>query len=216
MQQPICGEFPMIHNERFALLNTLLHKANTLSRIAIWIAGSLTLISALYITADVLVRRFTDFSLGSSDELSAYAFAISISWALSFATLQRANIRIDALYQLLPTRVSALLDWIALVALGLFIVVMTYYAGEVAMTSWTRNSTANTILGTPLWIPQLIWLIGLLWFCLVLALMLLRASLALVTGDLATLRDVAGMRSSQEEAQEEAEAGRRNIEGGQP
>ena|SRR5690625_1670679 len=202
----------MTHQERFVRLNALLQKATSLSRIAIWIAGSLTLISALYITADVLVRRLTPFSLGSSDELSAYAFAISISWALSFATLQRANIRIDALYQLLPTRLCAVLDWVALVGLGFFFVVMTNYAGEVAMTSWNRGSTANTVLGTPLWIPQMLWLAGLVWFCIVLGLMLLRASLALVTGDLDGMRAVAGMRSSEEEAREEAEAGRRNIE----
>ncbi len=203
----------MIHTERFALLNTLLRVANTLSRGAIWVAGSLTLISALYITADVLFRRFSTTTLGGSDELSAYAFAISISWALSFATLERANIRIDALYQLLPTRLCALLDWVALVTLAIFIVFMTKYAGEVAMTSWTRNSTANTALGTPLWIPQFLWLAGLIWFCVVLALMLLRASLALVTGDLVTVRQIAGMRTSQEEASEEAEAGRRNVVG---
>lgn len=206
----------MIHNERFALLNTLLRKANFLSRIAIWVAGSLTLISALYITADVLIRRITNSALGSSDELSAYAFAISISWALSFATLQRANIRIDALYQLLPTRLCAVLDWVALVGLAVFVVFMTKYAGDVAMTSWNRGSTANTVLGTPLWIPQTLWLAGLIWFCVVLALMLLRASLALVTGDFDGVRAVAGMRSSQEEAQEEAEAGRRNIQGEAP
>lgn len=203
----------MNRHERFALLDTLLQKANTLSRGAIWVAGSLTLISALYITADVLVRKFTSFTLGGSDELSAYAFAISISWALSFATLQRANIRIDALYQLFPTRVGALLDWVALISLAVFAVYLTRYAGDVAMTSWTRNSTANTALGTPLWIPQMLWVIGLLWFCVVLALMLLRASLALVTGDLTSLRQLAGMRGSQEEAQAEAEAGRRNVEG---
>lgn len=206
----------MIHNERFALLNNFLQKANSLSRVAIWVAGSLTLVSALYITADILVRRFTSFSLGNSDELSAYAFAISISWALSFATLQRANIRIDAFYQLLPTRLCAVLDWVALVGLAIFIVFMTYYAGEVATTSWTRGSTANTALGTPLWIPQMLWLAGLLWFCVVLALMLLRASLALITGDLEGVRAVAGIRSSQEEAEAEAEAGRRHIEGGAP
>lgn len=203
----------MNHTQRFALVNSLLRFATTLSRGAIWVAGGLTLISALYITADVLIRRFSDSSLGGSDELSAYAFAISISWAFAFATLQRANIRIDALYQMLPTRLCALLDWVALVALGIFIAFMTYYASDVAMTSWTRNATANTAMGTPLWIPQFLWVAGLIWFCVVLAIMLLRASLALVTGDVVTLREIAGMRGTKEEAEEEAAAGRRNIEG---
>ncbi|MFA5521756.1 MAG: TRAP transporter small permease [Castellaniella sp.] len=194
-------------------MDALLRKATTLSRWASWVAGLLTLASVLYITLDVLARRILGAPLGGSDELSGYAFAISISWALSFATLQRANIRVDALYQHLPVRVCALLDWIALVALAIFIVVMTRWAGEVALTSWTRNATANTTLGTPLWIPQALWVLGLLWFCLVLALMLLRASIALVTGDLPGVQRIAGMRTAQEEAREEAESGRRMVHG---
>jgi len=153
------------------------------------------------------------FSLGGADELSGYAFAISISWALSFATLERANIRIDALYQTLPTRVCAVLDWIALIGLAIFIAYITRYAADVAHTSWLRGSTANTTLVTPLWIPQLIWLIGLVWFCIVLALMLLRSTWALVTGDLATISKLARIRSTQEEAAEEAEEGRKLVEG---
>ena len=93
---------------------------------------------------------------------------------------------------------------------------MTYYAGDVATTSWNRGSTANTALGTPLWIPQMLWLAGLLWFCVVLGLMLIRASFALVTGDLDGVRAITGIRSSKEEAQEEAQAGRRNVEGEAP
>src|SRR5690606_1473489 len=137
--------------------------------------------------------------LGGSDELSGYAFAISISWALSFATLQRANIRIDALYQLLPPRVCAVLDWIALAALAVFIAYLTRYSGDVAMLSWTRQATANTAMATPLWIPQFLWVAGLIWLCIVLALMLLRSSVALVTGDIDTIRTLCGIRSTQEE-----------------
>ncbi|HLR81659.1 MAG TPA: TRAP transporter small permease [Paenalcaligenes sp.] len=194
-------------------LDKALDYAHCLSRFAIWAAGALTLISALYITINVLFRKLAGFSLGGSDELSGYAFAISISWALSFATLERANIRIDALYQTLPTRVCAILDWVALVGLAVFIAYITRYAVDVAHTSWTRGSTANTTLGTPLWIPQLIWLIGLIWFCIVLALMLLRSTWALITGDLVTISKIARIRSTQEEAAEEAEEGRKMVEG---
>lgn len=200
-------------SDRYAFINRLLKGATSLSRLAIWVAGGLTLASAIYISADVILRKFFSFSLGGSDELSGYAFAISISWALSFATLQRANIRIDALYQLLPVRVSAILDWLALVCLGVFIVFLTRYAGDVAALSWDNNSTANTILATPLWIPQYLWVAGLVWLCIVLALMLLRSSIALVTGDLETIRDICGIRSTQEEADEEAQAGERMVLG---
>lgn len=199
--------------ERYSVLNRLLQAATGLSRVAIWVAGGLTLLSALYITLDVITRKFFHLSLGGSDELSAYAFAISITWALAFASLQRANIRIDALYQLLPLRVSAILDWIALVGLAVFIAYLARYASDVALLSWTNNSTANTALATPLWIPQFLWVAGLIWLCIVLALMLIRSSVALVTGDLATVRAICGIRSGQEEAAEEAEAGERMVKG---
>lgn len=199
--------------ERYALLGRLLSAATSLSRLAIWVAGGLTLASALYITADIITRKFFSFALGGSDELSGYAFAISISWALAFATLQRANIRIDALYQLLPARVCALLDWVALVGLAVFAIYLTWYASDVAALSWERNATANTVMATPLWIPQFLWVIGLIWLCIVLALMLVRSSIALVTGDIDTVRAICGIRSTQEEAAEEAEAGVRMVKG---
>lgn len=199
--------------DSYRVLGSLLGAATTLSRYAMWVAGALTLASALYISADVIARGLFHVPLGGADELSGYAFAISISWALSFATLQRANIRIDALYQYLPTRVSAVVDWIALILLGVFIVYWTRYAFDVATVSWTNQSTANTIFATPLWIPQFLWIAGLVWLCIVLALMLIRSSIALVTGDYETVKRVCGVRSTQEEAKEEAEAGERLIRG---
>src|SRR5690606_11323949 len=128
---------------RYHWLDAALAAATRLSRIAIWIAGRLTLISALHISVDVAHRHFASRPAGGADELSGYAFAISISWALSFATLQRANIRIDAIYQYLPTRVSAVLDWIALVVMAVFIVYWTRFAAGVAGLSWEHQSTAN-------------------------------------------------------------------------
>ena len=81
------------------------------------------------------------------------------------------------------------------------------------MTSWSMQSAANTPLGTPLWIPQTLWFGGLAWFVVVLALMLLRASTALVTGDMASLKALAGVKSSVEEAEEGAAEGQRLVRG---
>lgn len=186
--------------------------ANALSRIAVWAGGALTLASVLLISFDVLARKFLGFNTGGADELSSYAFAISTSWSLAFATLQRANVRVDVLYQMLPLRVSAFLDWISLVALGVFMTYLTWYAMDVVAASWVQQSAANTTLATPLWIPQGLWFIGLVWMCIVLALMLVRASTALVTGDVKAVNALCGVRSAQEEADEEAANGARLID----
>ena len=191
----------------------LLCRANTLSLGAAWFGGAITLASVLLICFDVLVRKFFGFTTGGADELSGYAFAISTSWSLAFVVLHRGNVRVDALYQRLPVRVSAVLDWLSLVALGVFMVFLTYYASFVVDTSWTQSSAANTPLATPLWIPQGLWFLGLVWMCLVLALMLVRASVALVTGDIPTIKGLCGVRSAEEEAEEEAETGARLVKG---
>ncbi|MBO9357133.1 TRAP transporter small permease subunit [Bordetella petrii] len=203
----------MIRPEQFRTLGALLRCAESFSRVAVWVGGALTVASVLLISFDVLARKFFGFTTGGADELSSYAFAISTSWALAFATLQRANVRVDVLYQFLPVRVSALLDWLSLVALGVFMVYLTYFAMDMAQTSWVRGSAANTPLATPLWVPQGLWGLGLLWMCITVALMLVRASLALVTGDLDLVKQICGVRSAQEEAEEEAAAGARMVNG---
>ena len=79
-----------------------LRLANVLSQYAVWAAGSLLIASVLLISFDVVARKFWNFTTGGADELSSFAFASSTSWALAFATLQRANVRVDVLYQKLP------------------------------------------------------------------------------------------------------------------
>jgi TRAP-type C4-dicarboxylate transport system permease small subunit len=193
-------------------MTRLLSTARAVSRVAVWIGGALTLASVLLITYDVIVRRVFGISLGGADELSGYAFAISTTWALAFTALERGNVRVDVLYKHVPVRVAAALDWLALVALGVFAGHLTFHAYGVAMTSWTQQAAANTPLATPLWMPQALWVLGLAWFCVVLAVMLARTSVALVTGDIAAVQAVAGVMSAQEEAATEAAAGARIVE----
>lgn len=189
-----------------------LKRAHQLSRIGVWVAGAMTLASVALISFDVIMRKLFNWSLGGADELSGYAFAISTTWAFAFVVLERANVRVDILYQYFSVRIAGFIDWLSLVALATFLSVMTRYAYEVLATSWVQNSTANTPLATPLWIPQGLWLIGLLWMSVVLIFMLVRSSIALVKGDLATVRKIAGIKFSIDEAREEAIIGQRRVE----
>jgi len=203
----------MTEVSRPSWLGQALTWAARLSRIGVWVGGALTLASVLLISYDVTVRRLFGVTMGGSDELSSYAFAISTAWALAYTVLERANVRVDVIYQHLPARVAAVLDWLALVSLGVFAVILTYHTHQVALQSWEMGAKANTPLATPLWAPQFLWVAGLAWFSLVLALMLVRASTALVTGDLKTLNALCGVKSAQEEAQEEADMGVRMVKG---
>jgi len=195
-------------------LDPALALANYIARRMVWVGGALLLTAAATVSVDVIVRKAFRLSLGGADELSGYAFAIGVAWALPFALLQRANIRIDALYARLPARIAAVLDVVALIALAVFVSVLTRYAWEVVGGSWNLNAHSNSQLAVPLWIPQGIWFFGLVLFLLTVLLLGLRTVLALASGDLAQVRQLAGARGIEEESAEEAAYSRSLRDGG--
>ncbi len=162
--------------------------------------------AAFIIGLEVVLRKVFLLSLGGADEMANYALAIGTSWALSFTLLQRAHIRVDALYLHMPVVACAILDVVALLSVLLFSSLLSWYAFGVWQTSWSFESTANTPLGTPLWIPQGLWLLGLVFFVLTSLLLLTRSLQALVRRDFKTVSRMAGTRSVDEEIQEELEA----------
>src|SRR5690606_36672058 len=139
-----------------------------------------------------------------ADELSGYAFAIGTTWALAFTLLQRANVRVDALYIRLPLALQAVLDLVTLLGLGSLVGLHSWQAWAVLETSLAFDARATTPLQTPLWMPQSLWLAGLVLFAFTWLPLLLRALLALLSVDLATVRRLAGARTIVEDAAAEA------------
>ncbi|WP_425584183.1 TRAP transporter small permease subunit [Variovorax defluvii] len=213
MPTPLLEPLPAEARHGTSLLDAALAWAGRLSRIAVWAAGALTLASVLLITVDVLLRKIAGRGIGGSDELAGYVFAISTSWAFAFATLQRAHVRVDVLYHRLPTRVAAAVDWLCLVAFAIFFAYLARFGFDVVRQSFAQDSRSNSALGMHLWIPQLLWFLGIAWMCIVTGLLLLRAGSALVHGDVASVQRWAGVRSAKEEAVEEASAGERIVQG---
>ncbi len=105
--------------------------AASVSLAAVRAGGALMFVSAFMVGFDVIARKAIGWSLGGSDELSGYAFAIATSWSLAFALLQRANVRIDALYIHLPRPAAAAIDLLSLLTLGLFVGLLMWFAAAV-------------------------------------------------------------------------------------
>ena len=70
-------------------------------------------------------------------------------------------------------------------------------------TSYERNSVAITTLATPLWIPQLFWVTGLIAFELVLVFVALYALVRYFQGDDASVNRIVGVPTVAEEVEEE-------------
>lgn len=163
----------------------------------------MVLASAFLIGVEVLLRKLFLVSLGGADELSGYAFAIGTSWGFAFTLLERANVRVDALYSHFGERTRAFCDVLALVALGVFVGFLGWRALQVLATSLQYQSRATTPLSTPLWIPQGLWLVGFVLFLFSLAPLFLRVTWALIAGDRTAVRQLVGARSIQEDVADE-------------
>lgn len=152
----------------------------------------LLLLIALGITAEVLLRKLFNTTLGGMDELAAYAFAFFTSLALSVAAIARANIRIDVLRALMPRPVRIGLDLVAQIALIAFTGFLTWRALLLVSASWAKGTKAITPLATPVAWPQTAWLAGLVIFLFVLVVMFLLSLRALYRRDLDAFGALAG------------------------
>ena len=170
---------------------------------AVWLAGLALLLSAIMVTIDVLCRKFLGITMSGSDEISGYVFAIGTTWAYSYCLLNRSNVRIDALYNFLPIGVRAVLDVIGVALLLYYMGYLTRKAFDVFWTSWTGNSISATTLLTPLWIPQLLWFMGLLLFVITLSFVLLYTIVGLIRREPALVQRIAGAMSAEEEIVQE-------------
>lgn len=161
--------------------------------------------SAFVIGVEVVIRKVFSLSMGGANELSTFGLAIASAWAFSFTLLERAHVRIESLYEILPPRLCAILDLLAHTVLTGVVAIVTWYGFQVFQNSVNMGSRTLSPLALPVAIPQFFWLAGLIYFLLVAALLLLRAAVALVTGDVATVQRVIGPRGIARELEQELE-----------
>ena len=165
--------------------------------------GVLILASAFLVTVEVFLRKLANFSMGGADELSGYALGIGSSWAFALTLIARANIRVDALYMMLPARLAAVLDIFALVVLGIVLSISSVFIFDVLVETIEFDSHANTPLATPLWIPQGLWFTGFAAFLVVFGYQVFTSVFSLLKGDFQAVNHILGARTVKEEIEDE-------------
>ena len=185
------------------MLESIHSRLERISQLAVWVGGAALLAAALMVTVDVLSRKIFNVTMSGSDEYSGYVFSATTTWAYSYCLLHRSNVRIDALYNYLPRKVTAILDVFGLLLLFYFMSIMTYYAMVSFVDSWVNNSVSITTLGTPQWIPQLFWVAGLILFFVTLIFVVVYSIIALLQRNWDLVARVAGVPSIAETMQEE-------------
>ena len=183
------------------------------SLFAVWMGGLSMLLAAIMIVIEVLGRKIggtevfgfvlPSFRVPGSDEYAGYVFAGATAWAYAYCLVHRSHIRIDALYNLFPAKVRAVLDVIGLALLGAYILVLTERAWVVLLGTLDKGSRAATPQQTPRWLPQTVWVTGLTFFAIVTVFVCFYALMCLLTGRSDKVQRLAGTMSVQEEVDSE-------------
>ncbi|WP_192036207.1 TRAP transporter small permease [Halomonas sp. YLGW01] len=174
------------------VLDAVVSATRLVSRLAARLMGLALLAVVLFIGAEILMRQLFGHALSGVHEYSGYVLAVLSAWGLSHTLLERAHIRIDVVHGQLSPRSRQMLDIIALLALNLVAWTIAINAYPVLAKSLANASTANTPLATPLWIPQVLWLAGYVWFAITTSVLGVRVLAALFTRDAATIEALAG------------------------
>lgn len=186
------------------MIDRALNGARHLSQVLVWIGGGLILLSALLVTLEVFLRKLFNISLGGADELSGYAFGIATTFAFAYALLERAHIRVDALYNLFPRPIRLLLSVIGLALLTGFGAIAAWMAFGMVADTLQHGSRSITPMRVPLAIPQIPWFFGWLFFVAVGALLLVASLISALKGDLTGADRLIGTKSVDEQIDDEA------------
>jgi TRAP-type C4-dicarboxylate transport system permease small subunit len=171
-----------------------------------YVAGWGFILCAGFITFDVFARRFFGFSSQATTELTGYALAFGIAWALAHALTTRAHIRIDVLINHLPDRLRYPMHLLSLAALALFMGFIAKGAYDLVDESILFGATDISVLRTPLWLPQGLWAFGIAVFLLLIVLLFLESLLLVLAGRGGEAEALVHMRTYQEEVTEALEA----------
>ena len=147
-----------------------------------WVAGSLIMLSALVVSADVVIRKTLNVSVLNSFELSTYAFAASVTLGHAYALFARSHIRVEVFYTLLSQKIRVIFDIISIFILTVSSLMLAYFAFKTVQFSYTIDAHSNSTLAVPLVVPQGIWFFGLALFALTACWLTVQAVFHLVTG----------------------------------
>lgn len=129
-----------------------------------YLAGALFMGLAFFITYDVLARKWGDIvglpTTRVTDEISGYILVLAATWGFAYTLREDAHVRIDVLLPYMPRWMRAIVDFLALIVMGIFACLFSWRIWILVADSWDTGIKSSTYLLTPLWVPQVILGVG--------------------------------------------------------
>jgi TRAP-type C4-dicarboxylate transport system permease small subunit len=144
-------------------------KIDLLEKGCTFVASVAFVVMVIIIAVGTVSRYFFSRPLVFVDEYSGYLLVAMGFLAMVSAVKRDLHITVDIVTKALPKRVSAWLEVAAQSIAILISAVLFWFSLTLCLENYTINLRASTIMGTPLWIPQLFIPLGWLVFILFVA-----------------------------------------------
>jgi len=145
------------------LLTAMRAVTRTLDRVYLsmgYLCGMMFLLLALFITYQVIARKFNVVMAPGMDLMSGFTMAMASTWAFSYALRTGSHVRIDVLLPFMSPRVRWWADQAALASIVFFVSITAWKTWVMVLKSYEIGAVTNTYPLVPLWVPQTFVAIG--------------------------------------------------------
>ncbi len=125
-----------------------------------YLCGMMFLLLALFITYQVIARKFNVVMAPGMDLMSGFTMAMASTWAFSYALRTGSHVRIDVLLPFMSPRVRWWADQAALASIVFFVSITAWKTWVMVLKSYEIGAVTNTYPLVPLWVPQTFVAIG--------------------------------------------------------
>jgi len=130
------------------------------------VGGASLLAMAFVIVFEVFARKFFGFTITGIDETAGFVYACAMAWGFAFALFERAHIRVDLVHSQLPRGIQHILDATGLALMLGLAIFLCYRAYLLLEKSLSLKAVSPSPLQTPMWLPQGVWFVGLVFFAI--------------------------------------------------
>ena len=159
-------------------INWLLSLIDKVSVIFGYISGGFVFLMMVIIGYDVVMRHIFNDPTIWADEVSCYLLVGVTFLGAAYTLTMGGHIHVETLVVRLKPKFRQRLELIADVLTLAFLVVLTRQGYWLVKDSYVSTKISATLLRTPLYIPQILLAVGLMWLCLQLLVHILRHNIS--------------------------------------
>jgi len=138
--------------------------AESLSRFVFYFGAAILLAMPLLVVVNIFLRAVSGYSIGNVEEIVGYMLVAVTFFGVSITFRAKSLFQVTFLFNSLPASLRKILNRVYLCLIIGFCMVMIWFTSLLVVSSFVRGKVSDTVLHTPLYIPQALIPFGFLIF----------------------------------------------------